>query len=361
MYSMTNSFINKRDKFDKMEKLLDEFFQNEYEFNQPGAAVLIVCKNQIVYQRCFGLANLQTGDQLTPQTNFRLASLTKQFTAYGIILLEQQGQLSRTDPIGKYFPLEFRERCPFVSTHVTIQHLLDHSSGLIDYEDHTLHDHHQWSDFDVLEILSDQTLFPPGSEYRYSNTGYILLGLILENVSSTRLDQFFSQYIFQPFNMTESVLVHSEETRIPNRALGYIKNIQGNTYDLCDQSSTSATRGDGGIYMSLKDYFQWYRHYQLITPISPYPIDQSTSSQSFYHLGWFLSGQLRAHTGNSCGFTHQVFRMDDEGDEKLLLYLSNLGNNNEQIRRFNRFLQEEIPQLNPKHPNLLWEMERLTR
>ena len=340
-----------------MEKLLDEFVRNEYDSNQPGAAVLIVINDQIVYQRCFGLANLQTGEKLTAQTNFRLASLTKQFTAYGIILLEQQGQLSRTNPIGEYFSTQFRERCPFVSTHITIQHLLDHSSGLIDYEDNILHDHDQWSDSDVLEILSDQTLFPPGSEYRYSNTGYILLGCILEKVSSKRLDEFFSQYIFQPFNMTGSVLYHSKETFISNRALGYIKNLETDTHELSDQSSTSATRGDGGIYMSLNDYLQWYRHYQPITPISPFPIDQSTSSQGFYHLGWFLSdstGQIRLHTGNSCGFTHQVFRIDDEQGQKLVLYLTNLGNNNEKLRRFN----EKIPQLTP---NLLWEMERLTR
>ena len=349
---------------EKHVRLLDEFFRKNYDQNQAGVAVLIVSNDQIVYERCFGLANLQTREKLTSKTNFRLASLTKQFTAYGILLLGEQNQLSRSDTIGRFFSEQFREKCPFVSNHITIQHLLDHSSGLMDYEENDLTDHDQWSDADVLESISNQTLFPPGSQYRYSNTGYILLGLILENVSSKRLDQFFDQYIFQPFKMTTSILYDLNKPIIPDRALGYIKNVTTGNCELSDQSSTSATCGDGGIYMSLHDYFQWYRHSQPLPTISPFPIEQSTSSRYFYHFGWFLSdstGEIRLHTGNSCGFTHQVFRIDDEQRKILVLYLTNLGNHGEQIRKFNQFLIENVRPLNPKNTNLLWEMERLTR
>jgi CubicO group peptidase (beta-lactamase class C family) len=324
---------------------------------------LIVINDQIVYQGCFGLANLDNQDKITPETNFRLASLTKQFTAYGILLLEQQGKLSRNDTIGQFFSEQFRHKCPIISNQITIQHLLDHSSGLFDYEDNHLIDHNQWSDYDVLEIINDKTFFKPGSQYRYSNTGYILLGLILENISSKSLEIFFNEYIFQPWNMKTSILYNSNQTLIQNRALGYIK--QENKYEISDQNSTSATRGDGGIYMSLNDYFQWYRHYPRILSTSIFPINESRTSETyFYHFGWFLSdstGQIRLHTGNSCGFTHQVFRIDDEQRKILVLYLTNIGNNNSTIQKFNQLLLEQIPSLYPSNTNLLWEIEGLTR
>lgn len=345
--------------------LLDKLFNDDYESNEPGAAVLIVMNNVVVYQHCFGLANLDKKEKITPETNFRLASLTKQFTAYGIILLEQQGKLSRNDTIGYCFSETFQNKCPIISHKITIQHLLDHSSGLFDYEDNHLIDHDQWSDYDVLEIINDKTLFEPGSQYRYSNTGYILLGLIIEIISSKSLGQFFNQNIFQPFYMKTSILYNSEATLINNRALGYIKQINKHNYELSDQSSTSATRGDGGIYMSLNDYLQWYHHSQLLFSTSAFPINKTrTSPIYYYNLGWFLSdssGQIRFHTGNSCGFTHQVFRIDDEQRKILVLYLTNIGNNNERIQKFNRFITENLPQLNPNNSNLLWDMKDLTR
>jgi len=344
---------------------LDNLLNDDYHQNEPGAAILIVINDEIVYQRCFGLANLEKNEKITPETIFRLASLTKQFTAYGIILLEQQGKLSRNDTLGHFFSEKFTKKCPFISNKITIQHLLDHSSGLFDYEDNDLKDHDQWSDYDVLEIINDKTLFDPGTQYRYSNTGYILLGLIIEIISSKSLEDFFNQNIFQLFNMKTSILYNSDQTLIKNRALGYIKQLNKPNYELSDQSSTSATRGDGGIYMSLNDYLQWYHYYHPLLSISAFPIDERISSSTYYYnLGWFLSdssGQIRLHIGNSCGFTHQVYRIDNEERKILVLYLTNIGNNNEKIRKFNRFIIENIPQLNPNNTNLLWEMEKLTR
>jgi CubicO group peptidase (beta-lactamase class C family) len=350
---------------DKSIHLLDNLLNNDYHENEPGAAILVVINDEIVYRRCFGLANLDKNEKITPETNFRLASLTKQFTAYGIIFLEQQGKLSRNDTIGHFFSEKFQTKCPSISNKITIQHLLDHSSGLFDYEDHDLIDHNQWSDYDVLEIINDKTLFEPGTQYRYSNTGYVLLGLIIEIVSAKSLGDFFSENIFQPFNMKTSILYNSDQTFIQNRALGYIKQLNQENYELSDQSLTSATRGDGGIYMSLNDYLQWYYHYHPFLSTSAFPIDKKTSSSIYYYnLGWFLSdssGQIRLHTGHSCGFTHQVFQIDNKQRKILVLYLTNSGNNDEKIQKFNRLLIENIPQLNPNNTNLLWEVEKLTR
>jgi CubicO group peptidase (beta-lactamase class C family) len=177
------------------------------------------------------------------------------------------------------------------------------------------------------------------------------------------LEKFFDEYIFQPLNMKTSILYNSKKIFIQNRALGYIK--QGDKYEISDQSPTSATRGDGGIYMSLNDYFQWYLHYPRVFPKSAFPINEpGRSSTYFYQFGWFLpdsTGQIRLHTGNSCGFTHQVFRIDDEQRKILVLYLTNIGDNSANIQKFNQFLVDKFPLLNPQNTNLLWEMEGLTR
>ncbi|CAF3373800.1 unnamed protein product [Rotaria sp. Silwood2] len=349
---------------DKIIHLLNNFLQNDHHDNEPGAGILILVDDRVIYKRCFGLSNLDTYEKITPETNFRLASLTKQFTAYGIILLEQENKLSRTDTIGQFFSVNFQNEYPLISNKITIQHLLDHSSGLYDYEDNNFDIHSQWSDYDVLEYLHDKTYFEPGTKYRYSNTGYILLGLIIENISTKSLGDFFYEYIFQPFNMKTSILYNSRQTFIKNRALGYKKKFHEQSYELSDQSSTSATRGDGGIYMSLNDYLQWYRHCPSLSLISLFPIDKTSKTTYYYHLGWFLNdstSQIRIHSGDSCGFTHQVFRIDNEQRKILVLYLTNIGNNNEKIQKFNHFIIENIPQLNPNNTNLLWDMVKLTR
>ncbi|CAF1350581.1 unnamed protein product [Adineta steineri] len=350
---------------DKTISLLDDLFNTDYHEDEPGAAILILIDNHIVYQRCFGLANLDTCEKITADTNFRLASLTKQFTAYGIILLEQQNKLSRNDTLRHFFSEQFQKKCPFISNHVTIQHLLDHSSGIFDYEINDLEDHDQWSDYDVLETINDKTFFTPGSHYRYSNTGYILLGLIIEIVSKKSLEKFSYENIFQPFNMKTSCLYNSNQTVIKNRALGYIKQTNEENFIMFDQSSTSATRGDGGIYMSLHDYLQWYRHYHILSSTSkPFLIDEPPSDTYHYNLGWFLpdsAGKIRLHSGDTCGFTHQVFRIDDEKRNVLVLYLTNIGQNHEKIQKFNHLIVDKIPQINPNNTNLLWNMVTLTR
>lgn len=344
---------------EKSVELLDELFKEDYRADEPGAAILISINEEIVYQRCFGLGNVDKNEMITANSNFRLASLTKQFTAYGIHLLEKENRLSKNDFIDKYLPNGFKDKCPLISQKITIQHLLEHTSGLIDYEDYDLSIHDQWLDNDVLNIIEDRTLFEPGSEYRYSNTGYIILGLIIEQVSTKTLGEFFHNSIFQPFHMQTSVLYDPKHALITHRVLGYKK--QMDEYRLCDQSVTSATGGDGGIYTSLNDYFQWYRCCQFNESTSPFPIE---STPLFYTNGWFLSdstGQIRSHTGFSCGFTHQVYRIDENNRKILVLYLTNIGECGDRIQKFNRFLIEHFPQLIPNNIQLLWEIKDITR
>ena len=344
---------------------LNELFDQDYRDDQPGAVVVVLDNEHVLYQRCIGLANLEHQQKITLDTNFRLASLTKQLTAYGIALLEQQGRLSTTDTLDRFLPTAFRTRCPIVSTTVTIDHLLHHSSGIMDYEIGPIDAHEQWCDADVLDAVDDGTYFASGTQYRYSNTGYILLGIIIEIASAQSLEDFFRRHVFEPFGMRNSVLYGSEHTSIPDRALGYVKDETTDNYTLRDQSSTSATKGDGGIYMSLNDYLQWYRHCPPLPSSSIVPITVKPSCDYYYSFGWFLSdttGRMRSHIGDSCGFTHQVYRIDQEDRHLLVVYLSNIGNNHERLSTFNQLLVETLPSaLSPTEYQLLQDMQTLTR
>ena len=137
-------------------------------FERTAASVLIVENEQILYEKSFGFAQIETHRRNSSATNFRLASLTKQFVGFAIFRLECDGLLRRTDAIGNYFSSAFNEKYPRLSREVTIAHLLEHRSGIFDYEDNALEQNSQWTDDDVLQHLSDSTHFPPGEQFQYS-------------------------------------------------------------------------------------------------------------------------------------------------------------------------------------------------
>lgn len=191
------------------------------------------------------------------------------------------------------------------------------------------------------------------------NTGYILLGLIIERVSSESLDEFFREKIFSKYSMLNSVVYQNAETKIAERAFGYLNDR------LNDQNSTSATRGDGGIYSSLNDYFNWFRNVSWRN----FPFSTSKSvrcpngDEFFYNFGWFhsdIDGRTRLHVGDSSGFTHQVYQIDEDQRKVLVIYLSNIGQNQKKIEEFNRFLFEHFPSLTPRCFSLLLNLSRLT-
>src|SRR5262245_24890966 len=181
---------------------VDELFR-DYSGTVPGAAVIVIDHGKVLYQKAYGLADLKKKIPCTTHTDFRLASVTKQFTAMSILMLAQQKKLSLDDSITKYFP-EF----PEYGKPITIRHMLSHRSGLPDYEDlipngTTI----PLSDRNALNLLRTQTrgYFPAGSEFRYSNSGYCLLSVIVEKVSGMPFSQFLKANIFQPLGMTHTL------------------------------------------------------------------------------------------------------------------------------------------------------------
>jgi CubicO group peptidase (beta-lactamase class C family) len=297
----------------------------------PGASVVVIHDGRVAYMRSYGLANLETHTAATPKTDYRLASLTKQFTATAIMLLVQDGKLAYDDRVIDILP-----GFPSYGRDITVRHLLTHTSGLWAYEDFvpdtaTV----QVKDRDVLALLgrADSTYFPPGSAFRYSNSGYALLALIVEQVSGKPFASFLHDRIFAPLGMNGSVAYEKGVSTIPNRAYGYT--MRDNAFRRTDQSSTSAVLGDGGIYTSVADLVKWDHALESHALVSaearelswtPYVLTNGEATE--YGFGWFVDrdrGRTRlTHNGETRGFTNAIIRYPDQ--RLSVIVLTNLSN-----------------------------------
>jgi CubicO group peptidase (beta-lactamase class C family) len=280
-----------------------------------GACVMAIDHGKVVFEHAYGIADVETDESSAPSTNFRIASVSKQFTATAVMLLVDRGKLSLHDPVTKFFPA-----FPAYGKQITAEQLLTHTSGLPDYEQlippgTTL----QLDDLDVLHLLMDTKtpLFAPGSKFQYSNSGYTLLGLIVEIVSQKPFHQFMASDVFRPLGMTDSVLYQRGLNTVPHRAFGHDK--KDGVWVRSDQSLTSAVRGDGGVYTSLEDYRKWLRGIDeekvlskasYAAMFSPHVLTDRNGAH--YGYGWFMDeyhGEPRIfHNGETHGFRACVQR-----------------------------------------------------
>lgn len=309
-------------------------------------AVLVKRGGKIVYQKGYGVRELRTRAAISPATNFRLASFTKQFTAMAIMLLVRDGKLRYDQRLTELFP-EF----PAYGKQITIRHLLSHTSGLPDYEDLMEQEEkrtgqrwsatHQIQDAEVLMLLEKQVAgkFPPGASWAYSNSGYVVLGLIAAKVSGMPYRDFLRKRIFLPADMKRSIVYQKGINDVSLRAYGHSQE-KGALVET-DQSSTSATLGDGGIYSNLEDLAKWdaaLREHKLLSEAEMAaaltPVTLTDGSQPHwpkepdgdnlapgepvsYGFGWFLDpykGRARMwHSGSTMGFRTviQRFLADD--------------------------------------------------
>ena len=284
--------------------------------DRPGASALLIRNRQTLVAAGWGMADLAAGVSATSATRYRLASVSKQFTAFAVMLLVERGRLQLDDPIARYF-----DHAPPVWQTISIRMLLSHTSGLSDYEDlipaiRTT----QLSDRDVRDMLIDrnETYFPPGTAYRYSNTGYCLLALIVEQLSAMPFEMALHHQIFQPLGMTGAVAHREGSTHVAHRAYGHSRAAGG--FVRTDQSLTSATLGDGGIYASVDDLARWDAELSAPTLLRP-----ATLAQLFapavaippgtisYGFGWYLcrdgNRAVAYHTGETIGFRTAIVRL----------------------------------------------------
>jgi CubicO group peptidase (beta-lactamase class C family) len=317
---------------------LDSLFAPLTDEQSPGLAVLVRQKGSTSFARGYGVRSLQSLAKIDTKTDFRLASFTKQFTATAVMLLVRDGKLRYDQTLTDIFP-----GFPAYGRAVTIRHLLTHTSGLPDYEDlmdKTWTPTHQIQDEEVLGLLERQgsPKFAPGANWAYSNSGYVLLGLIVAKVSGEPFGQFLRDHIFKPLRMSDTLAYVDGRNTVPNRAYGHSK--KGDQFVETDQSATSATLGDGGVYSNLDDLAKWdaalQNHVLLsktemtaaLTPVklrdgseprwpaSPDEDNLAPGKPVSYGFGWFLDpyeGHLRMwHTGSTQGFRTVIERFTEE-------------------------------------------------
>ncbi len=323
---------------------IDNLFSKFASPHDPGCAVLVIKDGQPVFRKGYGVADLRTLQKIGPETNFRLASLTKQFTAMAVMLLVHDGKLHYDDRLTDVFP-DF----PAYGRAITIRQVLNHTSGLVAYEDIMEKQYAgisddkipQISDAGVLDLLKQQTAtkFAPGTRWEYSNSGYVLLAMVVEKRSGMRFGDFLRQRIFTPLEMSGTIAYEKGRNEVTHRAYGHSKTAGGWTET--DQSSTSATLGDGGVYTSLDDLEKWdhaLTAHTLLTAkemepaLTPpaaangAPLQQPDGSLApLYGFGWFLNpyhGHRRyAHYGETIGSRTAIQRFPD--DRLTVIVLSN--------------------------------------
>lgn len=296
----------------KEKERVDSIMSSIYTSDRPGAAIAILQYGKVVFKKGYGIADLDSKKPVTSSTNFNICSMTKQFTAYGILKLASEKKLSLNDKIDKYFP-DFNSK---IAGMVTIRHLLTHSSGIVDHYDYV--DKKLFKEFwdkDVLNAIKsvDSVYFPTGSRYRYSNTAFCLLSLIIEQVSGYSFPDFIQEYIFKPLKMNNSEVI-SPDFKISQRALGY--EFENGSFKISDarESLFFSTRGDGGIYTSIDDYLKWIMAIQSGEVLNSNIIKEAQSAQFTiektrnisYGYGWFVAGsddnKIVYHPGSNGGF-----------------------------------------------------------
>lgn len=320
---------------------IDSIFLPLKSNSAPGASVLVVHKGRVVFHQGYGITDLRTRHAITPRTDFRLASFTKQFTATCIMLLVQDGKLHYDDHLTDIFP-EF----PAYGRTITIRNLLNHTSGLPDYEELLMKQYPdrpegeipQIVDAGVLKLLEEQTAgkFPPDSKWEYSNSGYATLAMVVEKVSGKPFGRFLHDRIFAPLKMNSTLAYEKGKNEVPHRAYGHTKEKDG--WRETDQSPTSVVLGDGGIYTSIDDLVKWDRalreHTLLsasemqpaLTPVQPTgPAKFDGGRPVSYGFGWFLDPykghQRMSHDGSTIGFRTTIQRFPN--DNLTIIVLAN--------------------------------------
>lgn len=312
----------------KLNSFLDNLF-NEYKGKVPGASIGIIFKDKLVFTKSYGYANLKTKAKISRKTNFRLASVSKQFTATCILQLVDKKLIGLDDKLIKYFP-----RFKFAKG-ITIYHLLTHTSGFLDYEDLIRKNRkNPISDKEVLNLLSRQKKFKfkPGKSWSYNNGNYCILKELIEKISGLKYAEYLYKYIFTPLKMNSTILSERNKTIIKNRAFGYTK--KKNNFIETDNDITSFTMGDGSIYSNIEDLLKWvFGRKKLLLKksyeISKSPLVPTDEKDEFYGFGLnitkYLNEEIIYHGGYSIGFRSSIYLIPNK---KIgIIFLSNLHKN----------------------------------
>jgi CubicO group peptidase (beta-lactamase class C family) len=303
------------------EQKIDELFEQFTAPGSPGCALGVLVDGKLVYEKGFGLANLEYDVPITPSSVFHVASMSKQFTALAALLMEDSGMISLDDPISRYLP-----RCPEYAEAVTIRHLIHHTSGL--RSDLVLLLLAGWrledviTNEDVMELFRSQRRlnFQPGEKFSYSGTGYLVLAAIIEQVSGQSLDAYCRQMIFEPLGMKQTFFNDDILRVVKDRAYAY--------YDDGESGYQKAVlscglTGGTGLFTSIRDLKRWDENFYtgkvgglpLVNQMSQ-RAQLSSGEEIDYGCGLFLmryaGREVVAHGGDGAGIHCYMMRIPDE-------------------------------------------------
>jgi CubicO group peptidase (beta-lactamase class C family) len=314
------SFGQKID-YEEFSARVDSIFAAETAPDAPGAAVAVIQHGDVIYRRCFGLASLEHGVPITNETVFNLASVTKQFTALAVLLLEREGKLHLDDDIHKYFP-----ELPAYNATVTLRNLMNHTSGLWEYSSmFRYYGGHNPVDYtsieDVLALLKgqDQLLFAPGSQWQYCNTNYALLGELVARVTCESLASWTKRNIFEPLKMKSTFFRDDCNAVIPHGGGCYYKTEGVYKCDPCN----SEVVGPGFLYSTINDMTLWLDNFRRHTVGGDSLIERmlqksklSDGSDSFYGYGLGVEERdgkrVVGHSGQTGSFMSMVLYVPED-------------------------------------------------
>ena len=291
----------------------------------PGVSLAVLREGKIIHLKSYGLANVEHQVPVKPQTVFQSGSIGKQFTAAAVMLLVQENKLSLDDKLSKYF-----SDAPPAWKDITIWNLLTHTSGVGDYPPE-IDLRRDYTEDELLASFKKAPLdFEPGSSWNYSNTGYVILGILIRKITGEFYGDFIKARIFQPLQMTTARVI-SEADIVPNRAAGY-RLVKGKLKNQDWVSPSTNSTADGSLYFSILDLAQWdaalYTD-KLLTRDSRNKIwtaarlrDGTTKNYGFgWHLGEFHGLQLAFHGGAWQGFKTFIIRFLDT--KLTIIFLAN--------------------------------------
>ena len=308
-----------------IEAEIDVIFNQAYPANSPGATVLIAKDDKIIYRKAFGMANLELKVPMKPENVLQLASITKQFTSVAILMLLEQGKLSLQDPLSKYIANYPR------GNEITLHHLLNHTSGIESYTNLPEFRTKTRLDMTPEEIISSFKNLPlkfnPNTKYEYSNSGYVLLGYIIEKLSVMSYEDFIQKSIFEKLDMKNSYYGNSYKI-IPNKANGY-QLYEGN-FENAEYMSTTIPYAAGSLMSTVDDMFLWNKAIRSNTLISEKSKKTAftnhiliNGNHNNYGYGWFineLAGMTTLeHTGGINGFSTSGIYVPDSNIYGIIL------------------------------------------
>lgn len=285
----------------------------------PGIALLVIENSKISFESTYGFAYLENKIKIDSKSNFRMASISKQFTGMALAILEESAKLDQNKYITEYL-----SNLPKYCDQIQVRHLVHHMSGLPDYyvalcsTDKKIPLTHD----DVCDFLKSKTSldFTPGSKFEYSNTGYNLLGKLIENVSGITYKNFIENNIFKKAGMKNSTIISSSESKIKNKVIGY---SEWPMFDLNDYNTGNYLLGEDGVYSSLTDMYNW-----IMAIENNLLVSQETQNRIFstvktndgskvnYGYGWFIEDyhghKMYMHSGSWVGFNTMIVYYPDD-------------------------------------------------